>query len=301
MARDKVDPIEELFGRDTADYVLRKNRGGCSSARGLEYENVYAVAKIADLCEMHSDDLTNVVLKKQSMEFVDDLQIVFRASPRKEDYQLKDKRYVSWTANKAQLRRDFCRQQQLNTEHHNCDSSQYLVVSSEQLAGCLRTSVPIAIRAHSNVEVFPSPGHSANKLLSTAPQVRASVSNACCCPNELDKVEAVFAALYSAWSFVPPNTEISLGDIVDRARSFGNYVRVTNDVPPIPGDVQDIFNAIDGFEYCLMRGYFQWRYLRTDSGVLPFDCLHSNYAKFLELVRTSNPTYFDELALLLYS
>ena len=292
-----IKHIESIFDLKTAEYVLRKNRGGRNAARGIDFETVFAITKIGELVHELVSGNEDLTITKQALEFVDDIQ--FHSHTRKDDYQLKDALRVSWSGRKAQIRNDFIDQQRLNLEHHRCESTQHLVVSRDELATKLKSTMPKKISPHSRIEVFPPTGDSANALLITSPRVRAAIAEACCSPDEADKLEAVFGALFSAWGTVPPTRPISLAEVLEQARKFSNYLRVIQNVPPLPEDIEIILKGIDGLHFEIFRGFFRWQYRRADSGVLSYSCLDLKFHRFLAHLRRSIPTSFESLEPLL--
>ena len=100
-----IKHIESIFDLKTAEYALRKNRGGRNAARGIDFETVFAITKIGELVHELVSGKEDLTITKQALEFVDDIQ--FHSRTRKDDYQLKDALRVSWSGRKAQIRNDF--------------------------------------------------------------------------------------------------------------------------------------------------------------------------------------------------
>ena len=83
--------IKTLFNKDTIDLLTRRHRGGQNGAKGIRYEDFFAMYRLACLAREYLEEGKDAQMAGQvSDALVDDLEIFKESDSYQENYQLKN-------------------------------------------------------------------------------------------------------------------------------------------------------------------------------------------------------------------
>ena len=279
--------LRELFDPETAKRVVNRHNGGLNNRKGNDFETRFAVYLIAENAKK------NATVADQVFELVDDLQIVFLDAEgdgdRKIDFQIKDREFLTW----SELETDFSKQNHLNASLGVEPSCQAVVVSRDELRNKLRETIPEGIKSHTKVLALQNVPP--NRMLMENAEAREVFKELCAFPDEPDKLESVVLTLTAAWIVQPVNQRVRIDSVIEKARTCNPaYLRVDGEWK-IPETVLSIFSAIQSFTCSIEHGYFKWKYGRSMSGCLAYNCDDPKFNTFLELIEKKKPSTFDDL------
>lgn len=288
--------IEACLGSHAAEYAANKQRGGSNGNKGTRYEDHFIAAKVAETAvgwlEGLLDDITHI--QGQVYGFVDDARIASRDAT--DYYQLKNKEAVSWTSGKHPLATDFQYQVQLASYLKEPKPSTVLVVSSNDAAEELRTSIPEDIKPHTSVHHFPW-CLTANRLVLECEELREKLAKLVHIEDAPhDTLYGVFCILQMACIEKPEGATIQ--ELLDCASKISpGQLRLTpvstNWEQHLLPDVQNVLAKIDGLKYGAKRGFFYWSGFGT-SGIFETDVLSEEFQNFQNNIVQSHPKTFEE-------
>jgi len=285
--------IGQLFGDETLEYFKRKCRGGASGAKGIVYENHFAVYQLAYLVPEDLQVGSNVHVETQLDDFVDDIVVSdFKLRIRKH-YQLKNSASVSWAGGDHPISDDFRMQKELND--HLCFSSTTttLVCSDSARADRLSQQIPAEISNHSEVENFCY-GETLNATLQIEPKLFDAIKNLCAFA-DTDKVERLGALILGVWSANcgQISSVSELWALVERYEL--NYVR-SDGALTIPAALSTILMQINGFSYTIQDGYFVWKQAGLHmEGTFPFPIDSKQFEELSSKIVEVSPTEIEDL------
>ncbi len=302
--KQRAVQIKALFDQDTIDLLTRRHRGGQNGAKGIRYEDFFAMCRLACLAKEYLEEGKDAQMAGQvSDAFVDDLEIFKDSDKFQENYQLKNSDNITWGSGKKSIIADFHNQYLLNTK---CGyrSRIKLIVSDLKTVVSLQKNMPIDLQEFAVAEHFCC-CETLSQLFQTDNKSREVISYLCARPDQADKVEAVALVLLSAWidSSASRGEHIRISNLISAAKKrCPFYIRLIGECPDLEKEVEEILKTIPDFTYLIERGFFSWEYLNgLDSGILAYDCIDPKFGKFQSLVLKQRPSSFDELEGLLLS
>ncbi len=295
--KQRATQIREAFGQKEVDLVVNRHRGGQSGAKGIRYEDMFAISRLATLARDYLEEGRDAKIAGQVFSFVDDLEIFKETAGYKENYQIKNSPNIKWGHGEGSITVDF-RNQHLLNDKCGYRSTIKLIVSDLDTATRLQENLPDDIKHFTIAEHF----HYCEKLsqlIKIDSEFKQVMSYLCARPDQLDKVETVALNLLSTWidSSAPRGEYVEISDLIATAKlRCPSFIRLVGECPTLRGEVEEILNAIPDFRYFIEKGFFSWQYLNgLDSGILAYDCLDFRFNKFQDLVLKNRPMSFDEL------
>lgn len=246
-------------------YLENKYTGGNNNAKGNNFENYFAIFKIADLwIESAKPDETK--FSSQAFCFVDDMVI---ENPKEfiqvEHYQIKDIKALSWNSIDNPLKDDFKNQYNICSLSGN-KPNLYLVVSNSNLKDTLTKNIPNEIEAFTEVVYFPT-ATSINSLLRNNVDFKNKMKKICALSNPYTStLETVAATLLGVWD-AGNKSQVTLKKIKeDCTRQSPNYlIGATGNVSE---DILRILSEIKDFSFEFEHGFLTWRFMDTDEGTV---------------------------------
>ncbi|MEC4816790.1 MAG: hypothetical protein SAK29_26505, partial [Scytonema sp. PMC 1069.18] len=293
------EQIETLFGTQAVEYIQRKNTGGISSSKGIQYEDIFAVYQLALLSRCVIECKKEIYILSQCFVFVDDLVIDNKSETFLRHYQLKNSLNVNWGEGDRSIGDDFKKQYFLNKSLER-ESEISLVVSSEELKERLQTNMPNSIKSYSRVLYFCFE-KTLPTIIDKEKNFRLSLEYLCAFEHpEPDKLECLASVLLGAWAS-SDKSNVSIMDILKKAQDFiPSYIRSFQAEWQIDAEVENILSTIDGFTYNLTRGFLHWEFQNgLDEGTLSYSIETERFKRFQELIKKNCPTSFEELEVFL--
>lgn len=276
----------------------RRQIGGQSNRQGNSYESFFATFSLLKHAPKVIDEGVSVRLKMQAACPVDD--IILRVSESVSYHQLKSGQSVSWTADDKKIQNEFSAQQQ-NCLEAGERFSLVLVVASESQAERLRATFPDILDERTTfVMLFPlveTPSKLARlaDLRETLDDIRASRFPSLNADQDIAKVFHIEFIDHT------PGADgfYDLSTIIQKIRE-NKWVRIRQ-VVQVPLEqwpaVEDILRQIEGLQWWVDRGYFEWKYKQTDYGeILPLD--ETRFAEFVERIIQNPPRSFEDFEVL---
>ncbi len=294
-----LEQVREIFGNEAVDYLVNKNRGGSSGAKGNTYENFFAVYQLALLSQLVIESNKEIQLSSQILAFVDDFIIDCQNEIPIQHYQLKNSKNESWGQGLRSISDDFKKQYELNKSILR-ESQINLVVSSPKLKTNLESTIPSAIQEYSQVIHFPYEADLV-KLIAKEPKFQAAIKYLCAFANPApDKIECVATVLLGAW-VSSAKSQVSVIDILKKAQeSSPSFIRSFGQELQIDAEVAEILGKIPDFQDNLTKGFLHWEFKdRLEEGTLSYSLETDRFRQFQELIKKNNPTCFEELEVFL--
>jgi len=292
--------VAACLGDDAVLYLTNKARGGSSGRKGARYEDFFTAFKVAEAAAARLSGATEWLrVQEQARAFVDDLRL--SSSGSSQYFQLKNVQALAWSAGTRSLVDDF-RFQKVLSEHLGEPSPRtVLVVSSNVLFEAMR-DVPAVIAQHSEVVHFPFADGHGNRLVQEHAPLREALKMLCRSEEvTLDALEGVLGVLIIGM-MKQNGQDVSVESVLASARSVSPHlIRLFPDeVARIRLDPAfvSVLAAIDGFEYVMDRGFFEWSFYDT-SGVTSYDCLSEDFDRLQRRVISQRPITFEDLEELL--
>ena len=248
------------------EYLKNKNKGGKNNSKGNTFENQFAVYKIANLINTHTEQ-ESVFLSTQVFCFVDDLVIELDHIGDIEFYQIKDVKKLGWKSKKHSILQDFQVQYKI-TESTNKKTYLFLVVSNINTFDSLVKKLPKEIEGHTKVIHFEG-GTSINNLLRINNLFKQEIINLCAINNPPNYVlEAIASIVLGAWDSID-KSKVSLQFIQSKCHTMTNpnYFKGFSD--KISDDLKSKLEGIDGFVFSIENGYLVWKYNDIYRGIYP--------------------------------
>lgn len=276
-----------------------QERGGQNNKAGNRFEDIFLTHRVLKHTPNYLHAEIEMSFTEQAGCFVDD--VVLEAAGLREFYQLKADKGITWGENNGRLKDRFLRQQQ-DCVANGQDFRLYVVVANGHRAQSLTTNLPKEFAASTEVILFPRLDRIAQVARLDAPhqiqfgQIAASrlSGNA--------EWEDIAEAFHSARQSCAPdaNGYLSVSQVVTKVRSQRMARVYTPWDEQLAGwpEVRGILESIDGFEFWVDRGYFEWRYPPADGG-MNVSCLEPGFERFVQRVLELRPTTFDDLEMLL--
>ncbi len=290
-----LDRVREIFGDEAAEYLVNKNRGGNSGAKGNTYENFFAVYQIALLSQLVIESNKDIQLSSQILAFVDDFIVDRQNETPLQHYQLKNSRNESWGEGIRSISDDFKKQYELNNLILK-ESQIGLVVSSPKLKTKLESTIPPAIKKYSQVIHFPYEAELV-KLIAKEPNLRQAIEYLCAFNNPApDKIECVATVLLGAW-VSSAKSQVSVMEILKKAQeSTPSFIRSFSQELQLDPEIDEILGKIPDFKYNLTKGFLHWEFKDgLEEGTLSYSLETDRFRQFQKLVKKNNPTCFEEL------
>lgn len=290
-----LEQIRDIFGNEVAEYLVNKNRGGNSGAKGNTYENFFAVYQLALLSQLVIESNKKIQLSSQTLAFVDDFIIDCQDKTPLQHYQLKNSQKETWGQGLRSISDDFKKQYDLNQSILR-ESQISLVVSSLNLKTNLESSIPPAIKEYSQVIHFHYDAELV-KLIAKEPKFRQAIEYLCAFDNPPpDKIECVATVLLGAWAS-SPKSQISVMEILKKAQeSTPSFIRSFSQELQLDSEINEILCKIPNFKYNLTKGFLHWEFKDgLEEGTLSYSLETDRFRQFQKLVKKNNPTCFEEL------
>lgn len=290
-----LEQIRDIFGTEVAEYLVYKNRGGNSGAKGNTYENFFAVYQLALLSQFVIESNKEIQLSSQTLAFVDDFIIDCQDETSLQHYQLKNSNKEVWGQGLRSIADDFKKQYDLNKSISR-ESQIGLVVSSPQLKTKLESNIPSAIKEYSQVIHFPYDAQLV-RLIAKEPKFRQAIEYLCAfdifAP---DKIECVATVLLGAWAS-SDKSQVSVMEILKKAQeSTPSFIRSFGQKLQLDPEIDEILCKIPDFKYNLTKGFLHWEFKDgLEEGTLSYSLETDRFRQFQKLVKKNNPTCFEEL------
>jgi len=281
--------IEAVHGPDQVAYARNKNRGGRSSAKGRDYELIYAAYRIAVEAKEVLDRSENgsaVVFQDQILCFIDDLVADVRGTRILE--QMKSGQ-ANWGGVAKSVAGDFRLQDALD-QAMGIDARYRLVVGDKQVAETLLTSRPKDL-AYVEVAHFPASTND-RELIAAKNDLREALDALSCRRPEPIVREQVFRTLLAGWCL--STGPQSVADIVNRAAEGPNGL-----LPPMLPDyaladnVRAALDAIPNLSYTITRNVFRYA-CGMMTGYANYHCHTTQFGGFAEAIVNERPADFPE-------
>lgn len=293
------EQLREIFGNEVVEYLVNKNRGGNSGAKGNTYENFFAVYQLALLAQLVIESNKKVYLSSQLLAFVDDFIVDCQDETPLQHYQLKNSQSERWGKGLRSISDDFKKQYDLNKSISR-ESQISLVVSSLKLKTKLESTIPLAIEGYSQVIHFLYEAELV-KLIAIEPRFRQAIEYLCAFDNPApDKVECVATVLLGAW-VSSAKSQVSVIDILKKAQeSSTSFIRSFSQGLQLDSEVAEILGKIPDFQYNLIKGFLHWEFKDgLEEGTLSYSLETNQFRQFQKLIKKNNPTCFEELEVFL--
>lgn len=294
-----AEKIKELFGDSVLKYLIHKNRGGVSSAKGNTYENFFAVYQLALLAQDVIEEGKVIYIRSQTLAFVDDLVIDCQDETPSRHFQLKNSQNVTWGKGLRSISDDFQKQYELN-QAVSRTSELNLVVSSQELQAYLETTLPDMLRSFSQIIYFPF-GPSLDRVIAQEVSFLRAMEYLCAFDKpEPDKIECVAKVLLGAW-VASDKSNLSAMELLRKAQeTTPSFIRSFGQNWTLDLDVEKILDRIELFSYNLAKGFFHWNFANgLFEGTLPYSVDSQEFRRFQERVRLNSPASFEEIEVLL--
>lgn len=289
------EQLRNIFSNEVVEYLVNKNRGGNSGAKGNTYENFFAIYQLALLAQLVIESNKKIQLSSQILAFVDDLIIDRQDETPLQHYQLKNSQNEKWGEGLKSISDDFKKQYDLNKSISR-ESRISLVVSSPNLKTKLEAAIPSAIKKYSQVIHFPYEADLV-KLIAKEPQFRQAIEYLCAFNNPApDKIECVATVLLGAW-VSSDKSNIFIMEVLTKAQeSTPSYIRSFSKEWNLDLEVEEILSKIPDFQYNLTKGFLHWEFKNgLEEGTLPYSFDTEQFRKFQEFIKRSKPTCFEKL------
>lgn len=267
--------------------------GGANNRKGNRFEDAFAVARLLELAPLVFEGKSTVRIKEQAGCPVDDLLIC--ESARRHYYQLKDDQTITWGRENGKLTTLFVTQK-AECEARKEEFSLGLVVSEDHRKDSLDANMPASLTGAVTVVHFqrlrrPSELSRRSHL---QPALKAITARREPGPSDLEQVATGF---YLAWVECELDHQgfANLGDMIAWLHGQPMQVRRPVPTPPHPkwNQFESILSHINGLEWHVDRGYFEWFLRPTDSG-LSARCDSPSFRSFVDRVLATPPTTFGE-------
>lgn len=289
------EQIRDIFGNEAANYLVNKNRGGSSGAKGNTYESFFAVYQIALISQSVIESSKEIQLSSQILAFVDDLIVDRQDETPIQHYQLKSSKNEAWGQGLKSISDDFQKQYELNKTISK-ESQLILVVSHLTLKNKLESSIPTAIKEYTQVIHFPY-DEELVKLIAKEPKFRQAIEYLCAFDNPApDKIECVATVLAGAW-VSSAKSQVSVMEILKKAQeSTPSFIRSFSQELQLDPEIDEILCKIPDFQYNLTRGFLHWEYKGgLEEGTLSYSLETERFRQFQKRIKQKKPTCFEEL------
>ena len=296
---ERRSSIAQLMGEDMASYVRNKATGGSNGKKGTRYEDFFAAFILAQiLADKSKEEVFSgwPDIHDQVFAFVDDLVVITTDATKY--HQLKNVQNLTWLGGKHPIADDFELQMQLSRHEGELQPSTTLVTAHSDVAHSMSATIPQVIAAHSDVVYFPYADGHLNRLVMEYEPLRTALATLTRTADDkppADELGYVFGALII--SFLHRGDACSSQVLLDCAQKQSPAL-----IRLLPHQIKDIqldaefvkvLAQIPNLKYVTETGFFCWSCF-TDSGVLPYNCLDTQFRGFQTRVVKSNPTTFDE-------
>jgi hypothetical protein len=239
-----LEQLVEAFGPEVGTkhfrYLHNKHRGGVNNAKGNNFENFFAVYKIALLLDSKSSE-SETLISGQTTRFIDDLLIENEFS--KKYFQIKDVQSIAWTKQGHSLKKDCEIQFRLGSQE-KCSTECSIVLSRKEAYQGLLDSLPEDLHPKPQIIHF-STAETINALLKTNSDFKNVITRICAIKNpNLDKLEVVATILLGVWD-ASSKTNVRIADFYQGCIHLNpNYIVGSEHVLPL--DVESILTSIPG-------------------------------------------------------
>lgn len=300
---DEAVRIREWLGDDALAYLLKKHAGGVSGAKGVRYEDVFAVVQVAESARSKGQACSDVRLEAQvPLCFVDDLCVTDTAVPHRRYFQLKNSPGASWFSGQGSLACDCVQQEQLCRLKGETGTDLVIVTSDRKAAQRLKDTMPDGLKGFTRVMWFPwevSLPLLCEKWIAEFSALAWLSKHAE--PTFHDVVE-VLGVLCGAW--IRHGGSVTAHQVFEAARSSSpTLIR-----PLVPDDeavhaLRDDFKVaiagVENFSYSVVKGFFAWEMRHANgtmtSGVLSHDCFSDQFKALQSRVVKLAPLTFESM------
>lgn len=296
--------VSTLFGSGTVTYLRNKHRGGVSGGKGVRYEDLFAVAQIAEHARRLGADCSFVSVQAQvPVYFIDDLVVREQGnSPAEFCFQLKNSPDVTWGSGEKSIADDCKKQLQLATFAELPAPRVVLVTSDAQCAKSLESSVPDELSGAVAVRWFPWVENT-NVLCKLWPEEIEAVAwlSKHETPN-FQEVSDVLKILLGVW--VSQNGNVVVADLIEEARKLSPtlirpLVPYETALQALTEEFKNALAEIDNFSYSIVKGFFCWEFWfpngSVERGVFAQDCLSASFERFQDRIVRQRPVTFEEI------
>lgn len=273
-----------------------RTTGGDNSSQGIHYEDVFAVYRMIEYAPGVLTAGKIVRLKAQADCPVDDLLLVDGESYL--FHQVKSGLSDTWGADNRKLEREFLEQKR-TCEFAGTEFRLIVVVAHEGRRRSLVERMPDALRACTNVLLFPAPRvaiEMARASYGLEPAFRVVRAGRRESPDEHERIVFAFQSVWMNRSNDADGycrLHEAIAEI--RARGLARLRHDWLDRPPEWGDAERILNAIPGLRWTVERGYFDWEFPPSDQGLSLEPCDGDGFHRFLRRLIEHRPSSFLEL------
>jgi hypothetical protein len=272
----------------------RQHTGGTSNKRGTRYEDYFVVACLIAHAPGVLDQGREVRVKEQANCPIDDL--VVSAPDRTLYHQLKTSLTETWTKSGGKLRRQFLAQLKECVGRGEVFQL-VLVVPDKKRARRLQAKTPPTLARCTAVVRFPllqRPGQLADLTGILGPAIASLRATRFSSRTE---DEAIAGAFFLAYAEHLPDSAgwCAVADVLRMIRARG-LARLRQRIPLTHPDwavAEATLGRIKGLEWWVDRGYFEWRYRPTDTGLVgPLD--GEPFRRFVDRIVKSRPETFED-------
>ncbi|ELB2752614.1 TPA: hypothetical protein ACVO3J_000704 [Vibrio alginolyticus] len=190
------DFVKDRFGADKLAKLNNMHQGGKNNEKGNRLEDRFAVFKIVSLAPLATSEEPNLSLLKQEKGFVDDVVITYPNSKKKENYQAKDVKEITWSA----FTDNFHMQHTIDTEHYGYDTSwTNALLAQEGQYTKLSGKIPESIKHHTKCVYFPNDESLPSLILKHSP-LKEGLARLSKKKDDLSHYETIFAQILGQWS-----------------------------------------------------------------------------------------------------
>lgn len=289
--------IESILGRQAAQRLSNRNRGGRSASKGHRFEHLYVAYRAAACATGYLSGGIDPKIEWQGDGFIDDVveredtQSSFRGS------QLKNTSGVSWTLGTPSLVDDCRWQHTISAAEGYSDIRLSIVCSDQHTVETLGASVPDDISAYTSAVWFPW-ADALLPLIAEHGWLRSTFANLSKheTPSAIQVVE-VAGVMMGAWSVL--GSRVTLSELLEKARDMSPTL-----VRPARSDAdaeamllpefREIADSWPDFDYRIIRGFLSWSAFEGSTrGVLSMDCFDGRFVAWQRQIIDRKPRTFD--------
>lgn len=275
--------------------------GGLSNKRGNRYEDLFAVFNLISFTPRFIIDGQLMRLREQTGLPVDDLWI--EEPGRDRFFQLKADKAITWGEANGKLANEFRRQKALCEARVEQSSERQfaltVVVADEGRHASLCNGLPEDLRDCTDVFLFPAYARPSDMALPGG-LLDEALGEICASRNAgVSDRQHLLLGYHAAWVDHQPDAEgfCTLTGVLTTVRALGagKLRHHWTDRPTDWAKAEAVLNGIAGLCWHVDRGYFEWAYPPTDSGISPEECESLGFLRFIDRLIQDRPRSFQEL------
>lgn len=274
--------------------------GGDSNKRGNRFEDHFAVFRLVQYALKVIQQGIVVRLKEQANCPVDDLLL---EEPEMSHYhQLKTDQAITWGEAGRKMEKEFLAQKAQCEALHR-PFSLVVVVSHEGRKKSLTENMHASLAECTIVLLFPVLARPSDLAL-RRDFVEQTLAELCAGRAAgIAEHQHMVRAFYTAWVEHEPDADgfCVLSNLIAKIREWG-IGRLRHDWGERPAEwaeAERVLNSINGLRWWVDRGYFEWEYPPTDSGLFQDPCGSESFERFIQRLVSEKPSSFADFERLL--